>query len=68
MTSIESYAFYGCSGLTTVYYGGADSAAWSKISINSSNTPLTNATRYYYSATQQSGNYWHWIDGVPTKW
>jgi hypothetical protein len=68
VTSIGSYAFYNCSKLTAVYYGGANSTAWSKISIGSANTSLTGATRYYYSETQQSGNYWHWVDGAPTKW
>jgi hypothetical protein len=69
VTAIGSYAFYSCSNLTTVYYGGADSTAWNQISIDSyNNDSLTFATRYYYSETPQSGNYWHWVDGVPTKW
>jgi hypothetical protein len=67
--SIESYAFRGCSSLTTVYYGGTDEAAWNGITKGSNNTQLTNATRYYYSETFQPGNYWHYDDnGIPTKW
>jgi hypothetical protein len=55
--------------LTAVYYGGAGAAAWNAVSIYSDgNAPLTNATRYYYSATYQAGNYWHYVDGTPTKW
>lgn len=23
---------------------------------------------YYYSETEQEGNYWHYVDGVPTEW
>ena len=66
---VGEYAFWGCSNLTSVYYKGTASE-WSKISINPSNTKLTNATRYYYSETKPttSGKYWHYVDGVPTKW
>lgn len=69
MTRIARGAFYNCTSLTTVYYDGTD-ADWDRISIESSNTNLTAATRYYYSATTPttSGNYWHYVDGVPTKW
>jgi hypothetical protein len=68
--SIGDYAFRGCSILTTVYYGGADETAWNGITKGSNNTPLTDATRYYYSETEPVaiGNYWHYIKGVPTKW
>ncbi len=35
-----------------------------------SNSNLTSATRYYYSETTptEAGNYWHYVDGVPTPW
>ena len=70
VTSIGSSAFYNCTALTTVYYGGADATAWSGITIGSGNTELTNATIYYYSASQPSGsgNFWHYENGEPTKW
>ena len=69
ITSIGSSAFYGCSSLTSVYYKGTASE-WSAISIDYGNDPLTNATKYYYSETEpaEEGNYWHYVDGVPTKW
>jgi hypothetical protein len=67
ITSIGNYAFYDCNSVTTVYYGGADSTAWSGITIGSNNTPLTNATRYYYSETESAGK-WHYVNGVPTLW
>jgi hypothetical protein len=70
VTSIGYYAFSGCSSLQTVYYGGTAST-WQGISIDSyGNESLTSATRYYYSETQPTttGNYWHYVDGVPTKW
>ncbi|MBR7111324.1 MAG: leucine-rich repeat domain-containing protein [Clostridia bacterium] len=61
VTSIGSEAFCDCYNLTTVYYGGSESE-WNNISMGSSNTALTYATRYYYSATQPTtaGNYWHY--------
>ena len=61
VTSIGQYAFYNCSNLTSVYYKG-NSSQWSSISIDSNNTPLTNATIYYYSETEptESGKYWHY--------
>ena len=68
-TSIDDDAFGKCSSLTSVYYKGT-AEDWGKISIYSNNTALTNATRYYYSETQPTttGNYWHYVDGVPTVW
>ena len=76
-TSIPSYAFDDCSGLTSVYYKGT-AAGWASISIGSSNSKLTNATRYYYSeeeppansdGTDYDGNYWHYdTDGNIVVW
>ena len=69
VTRIGNYAFDGCSSLTSVYYTGT-AEQWSQISIGSSNTPLTNATIYYFSEDPpaEGGNYWHYVDGVPTVW
>ncbi len=69
VTSIGHQAFRSCDNLTEVYYHGTESE-WNQISIGSFNDELTDATRYYYSATQPttSGNYWHYVDGVPTAW
>ena len=69
VTSIGYRAFDGCSGLTRVYYYGT-AEDWEEISIGSSNDSLLYATRYYYSATQPTGdgNYWHYVDDVPTAW
>ncbi|MBR3864012.1 MAG: leucine-rich repeat domain-containing protein [Clostridia bacterium] len=69
VTSIGEGAFYGCSSLTSVYYKGSASE-WYNISIDSSNSSLTIATRYYYSESEpaEEGNYWHYVNGVPTKW
>ena len=61
VTSIGDWAFSNCGSLTSVYYKGSESE-WDKISMGSSNTYLTNATRYYYSesAPTTTGNYWHY--------
>ena len=69
LTSISS-AFDGCDSLTTLFYGGTE-GDWKKISIDSMfNDSLLAATVYYYSATEPTtvGNFWHYIDGVPTVW
>jgi hypothetical protein len=68
ITSIGNYSFSGCSGLTAVFYGGTDSVAWETIAIGNSNQPLTNATIYYYAELNPgvTGNYWRYVDGVPT--
>ena len=66
-------AFEYCVSLTNVYYKGA-AEAWGNIDIEDyGNEKLTSATRYYYFENQadvptDGGNYWHYVDGVPTVW
>ena len=69
VTSIGSDAFSDCRSLNTVYYGGTASD-WGNITIDSNNQNLTNATIYYYSESQPTtaGNYWRYVNGVPTIW
>ena len=70
VTSIGRSAFNACDSLTSIYYVGTANE-WSGISIDKyDNSYLTNATRYYYSETEpvEEGNYWHYVDGVPTPW
>ena len=43
LTTIGSYAFYGCANLTDIYYDGTQDD-WNKIDIREYNEPLTNAT------------------------
>jgi len=61
--------FMFCDSLTKIYYGG-DSAAWDAITIEENSFEFWDAIRYFYSATkpQTTGNYWHYVDGVPTVW
>ena len=70
VTSIGEDAFYWCNSLTSVYYKGTASE-WNQILIDSSsNSDLTDATKYYYSETEptKEGNYWHYVDGEVTVW
>ncbi len=69
VTRIEVAAFSECTELNTVYYSGTASD-WSSISIATANDELTSATVYYYSETEPTteGNYWRYVDGVPTPW
>lgn len=55
--------------LKSVYYGGS-AEEWNTIAIGKYNGNLTDATRYYYSATAplEEGNFWHYYEGVPTVW
>jgi hypothetical protein len=69
LKNVAKVAFWWCDGLTDVYYLGSE-AEWEEINFNNSNNELTRAPRYYYSEVQPAveGNYWHYVDGVPTKW
>ena len=70
VTSIGSVAFYGCTELANIYYMGT-SSEWAAKNINLLYAELTSAMLYYYSETQPIDtiyNYWHYVDGVPTKW
>lgn len=67
---IRNEAFYENNRLTTVFYKGTEDE-WNDIKINTSgNNMLLAAKRYYYSEEEptESGNFWHYVDGVPTAW
>ncbi len=69
--SIGIGAFYGCT-LTAVYYKGT-AGDWNGVSVNNSaviNGNLTREIVYFYSETMPmiSGNYWHYVNGVPVQW
>ena len=67
VTSIGSYAFFGCSSLTSVYYKGT-SLEYDKI-IFGDNSTFDNSNIYYYSETEptESGNYWHYDESGNIK-
>ena len=68
--SIDSWAFDNCYCLQSVYYEGT-LEEWEQISIGENNNYyLVNATKYFYLEEYDwsAGNYWHYVDGVPTIW
>ena len=66
---IPTNVFYSCNQLATVYYCGLEEE-WGKIGDVNFDSPLRSAVKYYYSEQQplQDGNYWRFVDGIPTKW
>ena len=69
VTLIDYHAFGGSNIESVVYYGG-DISEWEKIDIDNCNGYLEDSIRYYYSETipDEEGNYWHYVNGVPTPW
>ena len=69
VTSIESYCFTGCAALESIFYHGTE-AEWNNIRIDEKNDELNGITKYFYSeeAPTAEGNFWHYVDGVPTAW
>ena len=67
--SVLQQTFYLCNEIKEVYYTGEE-IEWSAISISEESSILKRATVYFYSETQpaENGNYWHYVDGVPTIW
>lgn len=55
--------------LEGVYYCGS-AEDWAKVTVAENNERLDEATTYFYSETspESSGNYWRYVDGVPTAW
>ena len=59
---------FGSMGGGEVYFAGTLNK-WKSICQGPNNYNLTLVTCYYYSDTNPNGgNYWHYVDGVPTKW
>lgn len=70
VTAVRGGAFDGCSSLSAVYYEGADKTTFAKITVAEKNDAFKSATVYCYSEMQPvtNGNFWRYVDGVPTKW
>ncbi len=73
---IYTDACYGCEKLTSIYYMGT-LADWKGVDLNESgmfvigdNKVIREAELYCYSESEPTtkGNFWHYVDGVPTKW
>jgi hypothetical protein len=69
VTNIDDWAFDECYNLVSVFYSGAEDD-FANEKINLWNDYFGEDEQYFYSAEQPSkeGNYWHYVDGVPTVW
>ena len=69
VTTFGMSAFKQCDALKSFFYCG-NAEEWNAIEKNDSTDIISAATIYYYSETQPatSGNYWHYVDGIPTPW
>jgi hypothetical protein len=67
--SVPNQTFYLCHAIKEVYYMGNE-LEWSAINISEDSSVLNRAVVYYYSDIQPAndGNYWHYVDGIPTIW
>ena len=68
VTSIGENAFYDCVNLDKAFYAGSVDE-WFSISVGSGNDYLENSVYFYFEDEPTGlGNYWHYVDGVPTIW
>ena len=72
LTLVGKSAFVACTKIKSVYYNGS-AEEWSNVIIDGGfgdNQYFIDANPYYYSETKPTtkGNFWHWVDGVPTVW
>ncbi len=65
VTEIGDLAFFGCEGLTSVFYPASRPRIGSQAFYG-----CYKAKYYNYSETEPTseGNWWHYVDGVPTPW
>lgn len=63
------YGAFSKTNLKSVFYNGSETG-WANITIDMDNSVLTKATIYYYSENQPDGegNYWHYVNNIPTVW
>ena len=61
--------FSTCSSLNKIYYEGTETE-WNAISLNQDKDVLEAKGLYFYSESQPvgAGNYWHFVNDVPTVW
>lgn len=69
--NIEPYIVYDCSKLSKIFYTGTQTE-WNTITWNNTtnSSEIESTKLYFYSETQPTtaGNYWRYVDGVPTEW
>ena len=64
ITNVGGYAFYNCVNFTIYCEATSKPSGWD------GDWNISKCTVYWYRETQpsKSGNYWHYVDGVATKW
>ena len=69
VSSIGSSALANCTSLEVIYYHGSESN-WNSIAKNKNNTVSDDTALCFYSEAEPTteGSFWHYVDGVPTKW
>lgn len=72
VTFIDRYAFSRCNALKTIFYEGAFEE-WNNVKTTDDftlNDVTGEATVYFFSETapKGDGNYWHYVNNVPTPW
>ncbi|MCH5163503.1 MAG: leucine-rich repeat protein, partial [Clostridiales bacterium] len=50
--------------LRAIYFRGSASSQWNPLGVSLE----SDITVYYYSKSKKSGNYWRYVNGVPTSW
>lgn len=74
--TFKTYVFNSCPNLSTIFCGG-DMTAWKTLFKNLESSKnytyeknFSSATIYYYIENRptEDGNYWHYVNGVPTIW
>lgn len=70
--TVSGYPFQGSDALTHLYFTGS-CAQWQEmiaLMSKADRKAFNSAPVYFYAETQptESGNYWHYVDGVPTPW
>lgn len=68
--TIKYNSFAACINLKQVFYKGTVEDRNAIEYPDGKNQEISSATWYYYSAEQPStsGNYWHYVNNVPTVW
>ena len=73
LEQLSEKAFHSCNSMTAVWYEGSPEE-WQRWSIPLWKGKLdyskSTAVVYFYTETQPTaeGNYWRYVDGIPTKW
>ena len=68
ITVIEEWAFEECT-VASVFFEGT-TEQWSSVEIEGDNAGLDVAVVYFYTdiPPADDGNYWHYVNGIPTVW